>query len=160
MTEEKAIEILKNNFPKTCKMVDGNLIGGFDDTDGDFGKAILLSMVALEEIQKYRSLGKVEFLADMKNHYTEVLSDLRQYQKIGTLEEIKDILNIISEGQDDVDEDGISTGLLHTLLEYAEYKKIGTVKKCEAYKAIAEKHFSKACIDMKIIDELEETNEF
>lgn len=36
----------------------------------------------------------------------------------------------VYEGQDDVDESGISTGLLHTLLEYADYKKIGTVEEC------------------------------
>ncbi len=54
----------------------------------------------------------------------------RQYRAIGTVEEIKEILQIISEGQDEVDESGISTGLLHTLLEYAEYKKIGTVEEC------------------------------
>lgn len=58
------------------------------------------------------------------------LEEIQQYRVIGTVEEIKDILQIISEGQDDVDESGISTGLLHTLLEYTEYKKIGTVEEC------------------------------
>ncbi len=58
------------------------------------------------------------------------LEEIQQYRAIGTVEEIKDILQIISDGQDDVDESGISTGLLHTLLEYAEYKKIGTVEEC------------------------------
>lgn len=58
------------------------------------------------------------------------LKQLAEYEKIGTTEEIKEILQIISEGQDDVDESGISTGLLHTLLEYAEYAKIGTVEEC------------------------------
>ena len=56
------------------------------------------------------------------------LEEIQQYRAIGTVEEIKDILQIISDGQDDVDESGISTGLLHTLLEYAEYKNIGTVE--------------------------------
>lgn len=59
------------------------------------------------------------------------LEQLAKYEKIGTIEEITDILQIISEGQDDVDESGISTGLLHTLLEYAEYSKIGTVEECQ-----------------------------
>ena len=58
------------------------------------------------------------------------IDKIQQYRAIGTFEEIKDILQIISDGQDDVDESGISTGLLHTLLEYAEYKKIGTVDEC------------------------------
>lgn len=58
------------------------------------------------------------------------IDKIQQYRAIGTVEEIKEILQIISEGQDDVDESGISTGLLHTLLEYTEYKKIGTVEEC------------------------------
>lgn len=60
----------------------------------------------------------------------EALQEIQQYRAIGTIEEIKEILQIISEGQDDVDESGISTGLLHVLLEYAVYKKIGTVEEC------------------------------
>ncbi len=55
---------------------------------------------------------------------------LAAYEQIGTVEEIKEILHIISEGQEDVDESGISTGLLHTLLKYAKYEKIGTVEEC------------------------------
>lgn len=121
MTENEAVEILKNNFPKTCKMVDGRYKGGFDDTECEFGQALLLSISALEEIQQYRA--------------------------IGTVEEIKEILQIISEGQDDVEESGISTGLLHTLLEYAEYAKIGTV---EEYREAREIQISRKPIKEKI----------
>jgi hypothetical protein len=47
-----------------------------------------------------------------------------EYQELGlTLEEIKDILSVLSENQDDVDEDGISMGLIHDLLELAKYRK-------------------------------------
>ena len=60
MTENEAIEILKNTFPKTCKMGGGRYKGGFDDTECEFGKALLLSISALEEIQQYRSIGTVE----------------------------------------------------------------------------------------------------
>ncbi|MFG6378337.1 MAG: hypothetical protein K1W19_08495 [Lachnospiraceae bacterium] len=60
----------------------------------------------------------------------KALKEIEEYRKVGTVEEIKEILQIISEGQDDVDESGISTGLLHILLEYADYKKIGTVEEC------------------------------
>lgn len=65
------------------------------------------------------------------NKAIDLIQELQQYRATGTVEEIKEILQIISEGQDDVDESGISTGLLHTLLEYAEYKKIGTVEECQ-----------------------------
>lgn len=60
MTENEAIELLKNNYPKTCKMVDGRLQGGFDDHECDVGIAIDLAIKALEEIQQYRAIGTVE----------------------------------------------------------------------------------------------------
>lgn len=60
MTENEAVEILKNNFPKTCKMVGGRYKGGFDDTECEFGQALLLSISALEEIRQYRAIGTVE----------------------------------------------------------------------------------------------------
>lgn len=59
MTENEAIEILRNNFPKTCRMVDGRYKGGFDDTECEFGKALLLSISVLEEIRQYRAIGTV-----------------------------------------------------------------------------------------------------
>ena len=60
MTENEAIELLKNNYPKTCKLVDGRLQGGFDDHECDVGIAIDLAIKALEEIQQYRAIGTVE----------------------------------------------------------------------------------------------------
>ncbi len=60
MTEREVIEILRNNFPKTCKMVGGRYKGGFDDIECEFGKALLLSISTLQEIQKYRAIGTVE----------------------------------------------------------------------------------------------------
>ena len=60
MTENEAIEILKNNYPKTCKMVNGRLQGGFDDHECDVGIVIDLAIKALEEIQQYRAIGTPE----------------------------------------------------------------------------------------------------
>ena len=60
MTEREAIEILRNNFPKTCKMVGGRYKGGFDDIECEFGKALLLSISTLQEIQQYRAIGTDE----------------------------------------------------------------------------------------------------
>lgn len=117
MTENEAIEYLKRL--KEDYFQPEKISSAFD-----------VATDALKEIQKYRAIGTIEFLTDMKSHYVEVLSDLRQYQNLGTVEEIKDILSTISENQDDVDESGISTGLLHTLLDYAKYKKIGTIEEC------------------------------
>lgn len=82
---------------------------------------------AIEIINKNLYQGNLILALDIVK---SSIIELQQYRVIGTVEEIKDILQIISEGQDDVDESGISTGLLHTLLEYTEYKKIGTVEEC------------------------------
>lgn len=57
-------------------------------------------------------------------------TEIQQYRKLGTVEELQSILVEISEGQDDVDDSGISVGLLHTLLEHAAYSKFGTVEEC------------------------------
>ena len=61
-------------------------ISRFDHAD-DVNIALEIAKNAIDEIQKYRNLGTIEFLTDMKSNYVEVLSDLRQYQKIGTVEE-------------------------------------------------------------------------
>lgn len=49
MDDNKAIEVLKSNVPKTCKMVNGNYQGGFDDWESDVGQAIVTAVSALEE---------------------------------------------------------------------------------------------------------------
>ena len=60
MTAREVIKILKNNYPKTCRMVNGRYQGGFDDTESDFGQALTMAISALEEIQQYREIGSVE----------------------------------------------------------------------------------------------------
>ena len=89
MTESEAIAIIKKNYPKCCKMVNGRYEGGFDDTDCELGQAFNIAIQALEEIQQHREIGTPEELQDMKSNYFEALSDWRQYRKIGTLEECR-----------------------------------------------------------------------
>nr|DAW60717.1 MAG TPA: zinc-ribbon containing domain protein [Caudoviricetes sp.] len=60
MTENKAIELLKNNYPKCCKMVNGRYKGGFDNTDCELGQAFNIAIKALEEVQQYRAIGTPE----------------------------------------------------------------------------------------------------
>lgn len=60
MTEQEAIEVLKNNYPKMCKMVNGRYQGGFDNTESDFGQALTMAISVLKEIQEYREIGTVE----------------------------------------------------------------------------------------------------
>lgn len=49
MTTQETIEIIKTLVPKTCKMVNGRLMGGFDDWDSDKGKALKMAIDALKK---------------------------------------------------------------------------------------------------------------
>ena len=49
MTIERAIKVLKDMVPKTCKMVNGRYVGGFEDTECPQFEAI---QVVVEAIQK------------------------------------------------------------------------------------------------------------
>ena len=60
MTEQEAIAIIKKNYPKCCKMVNGRYEGGFDDTDSELGQAFNIAIKALEEVQQYRAIGTPE----------------------------------------------------------------------------------------------------
>ena len=60
MTEQEVIEIIKKNYPKCCKMVNGRYKGGFDDTDCELGQAFNIAIKALEEVQQYRQIGTPE----------------------------------------------------------------------------------------------------
>lgn len=60
MTEKEAIDVLLENVPKCCKMVDGRYQGGFDDWDCSMGQAIRVAVLALQDIRLYRAIGTVE----------------------------------------------------------------------------------------------------
>lgn len=61
MQDNKAIEILKNNVPKKCKMVNGRYEGGFDDWESDMGQAIITAVSALEErMRRKAAIGRTE----------------------------------------------------------------------------------------------------
>ena len=64
MTENECIEILKNNFPKTCKMVDGRYKGGFDDAESELGRAFCYQYrrypksISTEQSAQSRNVGR------------------------------------------------------------------------------------------------------
>ena len=60
MTEQEAIDVLLQNVPKCCKMVDGRYQGGFDNWDCDMGQAIRVAVLALQDVRNYRKIGTVE----------------------------------------------------------------------------------------------------
>lgn len=51
MTENEAKAIIKKNYPKCCKTVNGRYKGGFDDTDCELGQAFNIAIKALEEFR-------------------------------------------------------------------------------------------------------------
>lgn len=54
MTENEAIELLKNNYPKTRKMVDGRLQGGFTGVE-------LANIAAMQiKLKEYEAIGTPE----------------------------------------------------------------------------------------------------
>ena len=78
MTENKAIERIKYQM-HTVEQVAGE--GGMEDLE--------MAIKALEEVQRYRAIGTLEELQEMKKDFAEALSDWRQYRKVGTLEECR-----------------------------------------------------------------------
>lgn len=70
MTKHEAAEILKRNFPKKCRMVDGRLQGGFDDTECEHGKALVMAIEALESSEDLISRQDVlDILASVFREY-------------------------------------------------------------------------------------------
>ena len=91
MTENEAIEVLKNNYPKKCKMVNGRYQGGFDDTECDFGQALTIAISALKEIQQYRKIGaSPERITELILEGSAAKRILEHYQKIGTVKECRE----------------------------------------------------------------------
>lgn len=62
----------------------------------------------------------------LRDRIKELEDELKAYKDTRlTPEEIKDIISVLSENQDDVDDLGISVGLLNDLLELEKYRKTG-----------------------------------
>lgn len=124
MTEQEAIAIIKKNYPKCCKMVNGRYEGGFDDTDCELGQAFNIAIKALTELQQYRAIGTMEELQIMKEHggFTGVelvniaamQMKLKEYEAIGTSEELQDM----------------KSNYFEALSDWRQYRKIGTLEEC------------------------------
>lgn len=91
MTEQEAIEVIKANFPKTCRMVEGRYAVIRDDTECDFGKALLLSVHALEKIGQYREFDdKLQMetgitVKELHEKWNAMLSEYLEYRQLGTV---------------------------------------------------------------------------
>ena len=86
MKPEEAINVLLENVPKCCKMIDGRYQGGFDDWDCDMGQAIRLAVLALQDIRNYRNIvNKTD-----RNELAKIIDEWLEYSKIGTVEECRE----------------------------------------------------------------------
>lgn len=81
MTESEAVAIIKKNYPKCCKMVNGRYEGGFDDTDCELGQAFNIAIKALEEVQQYRAIGTPEECRTAKEKQIPKKPIMKQYFK-------------------------------------------------------------------------------
>ena len=91
MTENEAIELLKNNYPKTRKMVDGRLQGGFTGVE-------LANIAAMQiKLKEYEAIGTPE-------EYPTAYDVDKVVEQLGKLKKAE-------QGRpDDCDEDGCGDG--------------------------------------------------
>lgn len=88
MKPEEAINVLLENVPKCCKMIDGRYQGGFNDWDCDMGQAIRLAVLALQDIRNYRNIvNKTD-----RNELAKIIDEWLEYSKIGTVEECREAM--------------------------------------------------------------------
>ena len=93
MINEEAIKILKTLIPKTCKMVDGRLKGGFDDTDSSEYKAIQIAINALENQIPKKLFEREEKMTDNEiiNDFEKEIKYVRENEKYDDFNPIVDI---------------------------------------------------------------------
>ena len=104
MTEQEAIAIIKKNYPKCCKMVNGRYEGGFDDTDCEkrltdmFGGELSLEGVT-DELERYLKEPDNTHPINAKILTYEDAAAWDAYRAIGTPEEClrnKDFLRFLA----------------------------------------------------------------
>ena len=124
MTEQEAIEVLKNNYPKMCKMVNGRYQGGFDNTESDFGQALTMAISVLKEIQQYREIGTVEELTDFKNMKVRLE---KYHANINVSRLIECFIETVFEN---TKHEGFIILTNQEAKDYEAYCSIGTVEQC------------------------------
>lgn len=121
MTEQEAIAIIKKNYPKCCKMVNGRYKGGFDDTDCELGQAFNITINALEEVQQYRAIGKVSTCRNAVELCRAMIE--RGIEPDNIKEYIKFEDNLVQRGYD-------LKRFLEMMEEHKQYREIGTPEEC------------------------------
>lgn len=83
MTEKEAVEEMKRIHPKTCKMVNGRLQGGFDDHESESGIAFDMAIRALENeaVSKKLLEAAAEEIENLYGRDTELTIKIRDFLK-------------------------------------------------------------------------------
>ena len=124
MTENEAVEILKNNYPKTCKMVNGRYQGGFDNTECNFGQALTMAIKALKEVQQYQEIGTIEEL----KYFKDMKVRLEKYHaNINVSRLIECFIETVFEN---TKHEGFIILTNQEAKDYEAYCSIGTVEEC------------------------------
>lgn len=84
MTEKEAVEEMKRIHPKTCKMVDGRLQGGFDDHESKSGIAfdIAIKILENEAVSKRLLEEAAEEIENLYGRETELTIKIRDFLKV------------------------------------------------------------------------------
>ena len=83
MNEKEAVEEMKRIHPKTCKMVNGRLQGGFDDHESESGIAFDMAIRALENeaVSKKLLEAAAEEIENLYGRDTELTIKIRDFLK-------------------------------------------------------------------------------
>ena len=152
MTEQEAIEVLKNNYPKMCKMVNGRYQGGFDNTESDFGQALTMAISVLKEIQQYREIGTVEELTDFKNMKVRLE---KYHANINVSRLIECFIETVFEN---TKHEGFIILTNQEAKDYEAYCSIGTVEECR--KAVEKQKPQKPKDSLKIDPVIDENGAY
>lgn len=72
MTSEEAIKVLKDMIPKTCKMVNGRYVGGFEDTECPQFEAVQVAVEAIEKQMPIKPIKDTANLTDFKTFHCPI----------------------------------------------------------------------------------------
>lgn len=84
MTEKEVVEEIKRRHPKTCKMVNGRLQGGFDDHESESGIAFDIAIKAIENeaVSKKLLEAAAEEIENLYGRDTNLSIEIRNFLKV------------------------------------------------------------------------------
>lgn len=84
MTEKEVVEEIKSRHPKTCKMVNGRLQGGFDDHESESGIAFDIAIKAIENeaVSKKLLEAAAEEIENLYGRDTNLSIEIRNFLKV------------------------------------------------------------------------------